>query len=58
MPEYWKEYDKMHDLDKIFWQGYDKGVQQTLLDLADIYENIKETDTWKEAFGESENAHD
>ena len=48
----------MHDLDTMYWQGYDKGTQQTLLELADIYEDIQQTYIWKEAFPSGDNEED
>ena len=45
----------MHDLDRMYWQGYDKGVTDTLEALADIYEDIQDTDVWKEAFPSRDN---
>lgn len=41
----------MNDLDQLYWQGYDKGYQQAVLELEEVYgEGIRLTDAWKEAF--------
>ena len=44
-----------HDLDTMYWQGYDLGVHITLQELSDVYgKGIEDTSVWKEFYAEAE----
>lgn len=48
----------MNDLDKIYWDAYDKGAKYVLEYLADVFEGVEDTDVWKDFFRDDKENND
>ena len=42
----------MSDIDKFYWQGYDKGFEDALYQLQEVYGDVKETGVWKDFYAD------
>jgi hypothetical protein len=38
------------DLDKVFWDAYNEGARYVLDYLAEVFEEVKDTDVWNEFY--------
>lgn len=44
----------MSDLEKMYWQGYDKGFDTALQQLQEIYGDVDTTDVWKDFYASND----
>jgi len=42
----------MSELDSMYWQGYDKGFEHALMQLQEVYGDVKETGVWKDFYAD------